>query len=327
MNPEQNNQQGPNEKRLLATAMVLDDVVLAGILMGGAAAVGMARGSIKGGLSAMMRKSGSLSRFKRLGKKGAISVFIAATLLAGSAPRAFADNRVVTNRTTPVSEKVQQLRSLTDYVSGIYDTKDIAKKNASDMLFETAVHESQRLTHKRQVIKQGKVLVEKGRARSIFMVEPITAKNLVRWASTKPRAMNLLTTTSGLTAKELTAMTRQQLADFMMQHDHFAAAIARVKYLSVPGKIPSTAEARAVYWGKWYQGTNNPVKQQQYLRDNRLIAEEVKASALSNVVQKHIEVKPTQGLVNKVLHEGKIMHNVASKTKKASRMWRIFGGR
>jgi hypothetical protein len=140
--------------------------------------------------------------------------------------------------------------------------------------------------------------------------------------------MNLLTTSSGLTAKQLTAMTRKQLASYLVEHDHFAAAVAMVKYLSVPESIPSTQEARAAYWSKYYQGTNNPVKQDAYLRDNRLIAQELKATALSNVVKKHLQPQqPTQGLVNRVLHDAKVKHAISSTRKKVGDIFRLFGRR
>jgi hypothetical protein len=222
--------------------------------------------------------------------------------------------------TSKIAERSAQVRRTTDYVAALGNKDPSYQKNVSDLLYETAAQESMRFRYDKQVGGQGKAV-------SIFQIEPKTAENLVKWSATRPEALNLLTTTSGLTAKQLSALTRDQLVDSLAKNEKFAAAMARVKYLSVPGKIPSTLEARAAYWSKWYQGTNNPVKQDQYLRNSRLIAEEVKASALSNVIKKHIEVKPTQGLVNKVLHEGKIMHNVASKTKKSSRMWKILGRR
>ena len=219
---------------------------------------------------------------------------------------------------TSTATRAEQLRKATDYVASLSETSPASRQHVSDLLFETAIHESGGLKYTHQFW---------GKSIGIFQIEPETAKNLVKWASTRPRAMDLLTTTSGLTAKELTSLTKQQLADRISKNETFAAAVARVKYFSSPGHIPSTMEARAVYWGKYYQGDNNPVKEQQYMRDSRLIAEEVKASALSNVVAKHVEVRPTQGLVNKVLHDNKVMHNVASNTKKSSRMWRILGRR
>ena len=128
--------------------------------------------------------------------------------------------------------------------------------------------------------------------------------------------MHLLTTESGMTAKQLAAMSRRQLGDYLYKNDKFAAALARLKYASSPGRIPGTIEDRARYWSKYYQGTNNPRKQEQYISDNQRMSEEVKASSISRVLGRHMKVmRPTYGMVQK-LHKNKIGHNIASTFKK-----------
>ena len=351
-NPEYEDEDSGEKKSAVVAASILDDVAYALIIAGATAAgilgkrIGKIIGNVPGRMKSLVEealksdfRSGHsylprinqsesfLNSVRRFGRRGAISALIGTALLTGIVKTAYAHDFVRISGKIPIITKSKQLRTLTDYIAGISDTTAISKKNASDILFETAVHESDLLRHKRQLITKGRNLVERGVGRSIFMIEPKTAKNLVKWASTRPNMMNLLTTTSGLTAKQLTSMTRDELARYMMKHDHFSAALARIKYFSAPGKIPSTAEGRSVYWGKWYQGTNNPVNEMKYLRDNRLISKEIKASALSNVIKKHLDVKPTQGLVNNVLHERKVMHNISSNTKKAASMWQIFGRR
>jgi hypothetical protein len=267
-----------------------------------------------------LRRSGFFNKITRISKGGVISAALAGSLLFGTGT-ALADNLVPVGKKISVIEKTTKLRSLTDYIAGITEKSAAGIKNVSDLLYETSIHESMRLGASRQIARGGKP----GIARSIFMIEPVTAKNLVNWARNKPKAMSLLTTASGKTAKELSAMTRAELADFLMAHDHFGAAMARVKYMSVPGKIPSTREARAAYWSKYYQGTSNPVKEAQYLRDSRLISAEVKAAQISRVVVRHLSpARPVQGLVNRVLHEGKTGHAIKSVHKKIGKLLNMF---
>lgn len=272
------------------------------------------------------RSSDLKKMFLNFNRKKILSAAIVGSMFLGG--RVEAHNLVPVGKNVSVVQASKALRQLTDYTSGLYEKGSTKVKNASDILYETAIHESQLLKHRRQVVRDGRKLVERGVARSIWMVEPRTAKDIVFWASKHPRAMNLLTTSSGLTSKELTRMSRDQLAQYLVQHDHLAASIALLKYDLAPGDIPSTKEARAAYWSKYYQGKSNPVKEQKYLSDNRLMAEEVKAASLSGVMKRHIKPsQPTQGLVNKVLHESKVQHSISSSVKKLSSLYRFMGRR
>ena len=213
---------------------------------------------------------------------------------------------------------VDQLKADIASVEASYDRTAAGRVNASNMLYETAVHESGRLKFNRQMVKEHGHLVPRGVARSVFMIETKTAKNLVAWAKNKPRARNLLTTESGFTYKKLAMMSQSELGDYLVKNNKFAAAIARLKYASSHGKIPGTLESRAHYWSKYYQGTNDYSKEKQYISDNRKMAEELKAASLSKVVRKHIRpLKTNAGLVQK-MHDTKIGHAISSLSKKLS---------
>ena len=217
---------------------------------------------------------------------------------------------------TPIQQSSSVLRSITNQVASAYDKDPLRANVASNMLYETAVHESGLLKHKRQLIEEGGHLVERGYGRSVFMIEASTAKNLIHWAGNKRKAINLLTEESGISYKKLSMMSRQEVGDYLMKNDKFAAAIARLKYASVPGRIPATIEGRASYWSKYYQGTSDPRKQREFLSDNRKMAEEVKAGAISKVVGRHIQKMPKHYGIVQRMHNNKIGHGISSMAKK-----------
>ena len=298
-------------------ANAIDDVIILSALVAGGTLYGAARGLGSGIMSGVKGMVGS-----RVFKKGVVSIALSASLFTASPSQAH--NVIPTRGEASVAKSSEALRKRVDYVAGLYTTDPVKRKNAADMLYETAVHESDLLRYRRQVITSKGKRVEKGVGRSIFMVEPTTAKDLVSWAGKKPKAMKLLTSTSGLTKKKLLSMSKDELANYLMSHDHFAAAMARLRYVWAPGAIPSTKGERAKYWSKYYQTKNDPALTKKFLNDNRIISEELKAASLSKVVKKHIpRPGPTQNVVGN-LHKTKVMHNVASKAKKYSNMKKIL---
>jgi hypothetical protein len=254
--------------------------------------------------------------FKMHGRSGAIAAFIAGSLVLGGAKYSEAHNVIPVGAEASITQRASALRAQTDYVASLYDVGAAKRKNASDILYETATHESDLIRYRKQV--------GGGPAVSIYQIEPATAKYIVDWARNRSKAMSLLTTTSGLTAKRLTSMTQADLADYLVKHDHFAVAIARLKYAQAPGAIPSTMAERAVYWGKYYQTQNKPKLIEKYMIDNKEMAKELEAASVSNVIKKHVAPRAYTQRVVGDLNQAKVMHSVSSKTKKMNVMKKIL---
>lgn len=205
-----------------------------------------------------------------------------------------------------LAKRSTELRNLTDHIAGATELNVINRKNVSDILFETAIHESGGL----QWSERGK-----GIASSIFMIEPSTAEYMVKWSKKNPKAMNLLVAESGKTSEELLSMSKGQLSKLIQEHDHFAAAMARVKYMSVPGAIPGTVEGRSKYWADNYMaGQKKDIKAKQYIDDNIRVAKEVKAAGSIATAP-----KKTVGLTNKVLQDSKTSSKMGTASFKASK--------
>lgn len=237
-------------------------------------------------------------------RNGVAALTLVGSLLFGGAAQA----------QTPVQSSSVLQREIAS-VESVYDFNATTRNNASNLLYETAVHESGLLRYNRQLVNSSGKMVEHGFGRSKFMIESSTAKNLVSWAKKRPRARNLLTTESGYTYKQLSHMSRKELGNYLMTNEKFAVALARLKYASSPGSIPSTLEGQAAYWSKYYQGTNDYSKQKQFISDNRKMSEEVKASSISKVVGSHI--RPIQRHPSVIgMHNNKIGHNIKSFSKK-----------
>jgi hypothetical protein len=203
-----------------------------------------------------------------------------------------------------IAKRTEELRKLTDHIASQTEMQAMRRQNVSDLLFEPAIHESGGL----QWAERGK-----GVANSFFMIEPQTAEYLVKWSKKNPRAMNLLVEESGKTSQELLSMNQGQLAKLIQEHDHFAAAMSRVKYMSAPGAIPGTIEERAKYWADNYMaGQKRDVKARQYITDNLRVAEEVRAIKTLPIS------KPTAGLTNKVLQGSKTSSKMGTASSKAA---------
>jgi len=371
MNPQYNEEEqskgNKGEKAGLFALSLVDDLVIAGIMVGGVAAltIGKKFGKIVGNIPGWAKSQAErftrsdfragFSYFPRvnkatmflaetLGRKGIISATLAGSLLFGSV--AEAHNIVPVGKEAAISVRAQKLKGMVEHIAVESETDPIKRENLTNWLYETSIHESGKLTHRRQLItekykvwdvkakkwKTKKRLVERGRARSIMGMEPRTAEDLVKWAGNNPMERSILAAESGIAYKKLAAMSSEELSNLLMQHDHFAAALSVTKASWIKhqfkAEIPGTIGERAVYTARrYYAGPKQNTYIRQYLQDNREVAAAVKASALSNVIKKHVETKPVQGLVNNVLHERKIMHNVSSNIKKTSSMWRIFGRR
>jgi hypothetical protein len=197
-------------------------------------------------------KTGIMSKLAGSAKKSIIGISIAASLGLGSVSTASAQNYVPVGKSANVLTQHKQLKYLTDYVAGLYTTDIAAKDRARDALYRLAIHESGDLVHRRQVVERGGKFLEAGPAHSIFGVELDIAEAMVDWASTRPRAMRVLTKTSGLSAKQLQSLNQDRLANLLMSNDKFAAGIARVKLLSRPGELPSKLADQAKYTAKNY---------------------------------------------------------------------------
>lgn len=276
--------------------------------------------AIESDFTAGMSYTGSMSNMSKFGKKGLIAVTLAGSLMFGGT--ALADNVVPVGSDISIIERTERLRKLTDRMAGLTETTLEKQMNVSNQLFETAIHESGDLKYSRQMVVKDKKLVPRGRARSIFMIEPETAKNLVDWSKTRPKAMNLLVSESGKTAEELLGMSKNQLASLLMEHDHFAAAMARVKYLSVPGEIPGTLEARSKYWADYYMaGQKRDAKARQYVTGNQRVAEQVTAARTAEIIKRNSAVAPKQtaGLVNRVLQGSKTSSKMGTVSYKSTK--------
>jgi peptidoglycan L-alanyl-D-glutamate endopeptidase CwlK len=213
--------------------------------------------------------------------------------------------------------RMGDVRKTTDYIAGLTEASKESAKNVSDMLYETAVHESGGLRYSQQVWGQGK-------ATSIFQIEPSTAEHLVSWSMRHKRALNILVATSGKTEKQLKSMSRNEISKLVSSNEKFAAAMARVKYLTAPGAIPGSLNDRAAYWSKYYQGTSNPEKTKQFIEQNKKAAADLSGASVSNVVSKHVNKPPqNHGLVDKI-HQSKVSHNISSQKKKLSIMSKIL---
>lgn len=210
----------------------------------------------------------------KFGRGGLMASVLAGSLMFGGTAQAA--NIVDVGKNIPIEDKVRHLKYLSNYAAGLYETDITKKSNARKILNETAIHESKRLEHARQVIKKGGRLVEEGRGRSIFQIEPETAKNLITWAEGRPKVERALAKSSGMSFSDLKKMNKDRLANLIMKDDRFAATMARTKYLSVPGQIPSTLADRAKYWAKYYMAGAEKVKKAgQYIADNRAISKAI----------------------------------------------------
>jgi len=234
----------------------------------------------------LAKKSGLMSKMGKIGdisRKGLVGLALSGSLMFGGT--AEAANYVPVGKAANVLTQHRQLKYLTNHVAGLYTSDLTEKTRARQILYRTAIHESQRLEHRRQVISKGGKLLEEGPARSIFGVEPATAKAMVHWSQDHRRAMDLLTRTSGLSAKDLSRMSKDKMADLLMSNEKFAAAMARVKFLSVSGRIPGTLTDQASYTAKKYfvgkqenRAELQKTYKKQFIDDNAIFSRRVSAA-------------------------------------------------
>lgn len=284
----------------------------------------------------LAKKSGLLSKMGNIGKisrKGLVGLALSGSLMFGGI--AEAANSVPVGNNVSIMTRTHRLKGLTKYISNMAEQDPAKRTNLANWLYETPIHESQMLQHRRQVVWKGKKghrkPVEAGPARSIFGLEMPTSTELIAFSFKKKQTAlkKLLTSTSGMTSKQLRGLTQDQLSNLLMSNDKFAASIAVAKSRWIErvfgDTIPGTTAERAVYTADhFYGGKNREAYRIKYLEDNAIVAEKIKAAQIAATMKKHSGPPPpkTNGLVNDVLHNNKIGHNVKSLTKRNTSFFR-----
>jgi hypothetical protein len=129
---------------------------------------------------------------------------------------------------------------------------------AGELLLGTAIHESGGLKFRKQL--------GGGPALSYFQMEPVTHNDI--WD-------NYLKFRPELAAK-VQALLSSPSADKMQElenNDKYACAMARIKYLRMPGAMPAEGDlqAQALYWKRWYNTPLGAGTPEQYMADwNRM---------------------------------------------------------
>jgi hypothetical protein len=122
---------------------------------------------------------------------------------------------------------------------------------AGQLLLGTALQES-KLYQRRQI--------GGGPALGLFQMEPITHDDI--WES-------YLRYRPVLAGRVLVVAQRTEPpdAEWLVTHDRYAAAMARIKYLRSPEVLPAGDDvvAMAAYWGKFYNSRNESDKIQQFI--------------------------------------------------------------
>jgi hypothetical protein len=122
---------------------------------------------------------------------------------------------------------------------------------AGQLLLGTAIQESG-LVHRRQL--------GDGPALGLFQMEPATHHDC--W-------VNYLVYRPDLAHKVLVvgSLTEPSDAEWLVGHDEYAAAMARVRYLRIDAKLPTVNDisAMADYWSKWYNTRDDAAKAQQFI--------------------------------------------------------------
>jgi hypothetical protein len=108
-----------------------------------------------------------------------------------------------------------------------------------------------------------------GPARGMFQMEPATFNDLIRRVLGLQKREKLRTAVYSLANDETPTFVE------LTQNHTLAAAMARVKYFSIPAGIPSDLNAQADYWWTYYNGRSpHGLKPEDYLaRWNEYCAE------------------------------------------------------
>lgn len=99
-----------------------------------------------------------------------------------------------------------------------------------------------------------------GPALGLFQMEPVTYWDLVAYMSNRRSLYHNVLALSGKS-------DGFPGPEEMVANDKFAAAMCRVKYLTIKEPLPEVNDtiAQAVYWGKWYNTRNDPAMIAQYI--------------------------------------------------------------
>jgi hypothetical protein len=222
-----------------------------------------------------------------------------------------AGKKIQIKATMPVEERARQLRDLVDTTAALIDTNKVTRKRAANLLYRTAVHESGGLKYIQQL--------GGGPAVSYFQIEPSTAVDIVqRYAKTRPKVMEILEKTSGLTQKELLQLSKDDLAALLKRNNIFASSVARFKFRMNPEMIPEGLDAQSAYWGKYYQTTSDAKKMLKFRENNTAFDAQVKAA----IKEKTLRKKKTAGLVNKVMDKKKVSHSIESIAEKTKHLFK-----
>lgn len=132
---------------------------------------------------------------------------------------------------------------------------DLWSENAEELLVATACHESAGLRYIKQV---------RGPALSFYQIEPATARDVIeRWL---PKQHSTL-------RERVQIISEFRPGDLieprLMCDMRFATVVARLFYWRVPAELPPADDvpAMAIFWGKYYQTKNDPIKIAQFVRN------------------------------------------------------------
>lgn len=130
----------------------------------------------------------------------------------------------------------------------IESTLKVNSVDAINLLFETACVESD-LKHRRQF--------NNGPARGLWQMEKATYDDIhTNFLNYRPKLKKVLDNMFG---------EDRSFSD-IENNDEYAIIMARLKYWRAPGTIPSTREARAVYWKKYYNSNKGKGTVSKYLQ-------------------------------------------------------------
>lgn len=117
---------------------------------------------------------------------------------------------------------------------------DLWSQAAAELLLGTALQESG-LIHRRQI--------GGGPALGLLQIEPTTYQDIHQNYLRYPLRSTLLNRTLAVARR-----SEWPEAEWLVTHDHFSVAVARIKYLRVPHELPlaGDVDAMAWYWKGWY---------------------------------------------------------------------------
>lgn len=89
-------------------------------------------------------------------------------------------------------------------------------------------------------------------AKSLWQIEDVTYKDMLRFVKTKPKIRDAM-------LAFLNMNSFPESHEFLTGNMYAACMFARLKYYSIPAPLPNNdAESLARYWSKYYQTDNDP---------------------------------------------------------------------